>query len=94
MRARWPLKARAFMAKTRTVWLVREDAQAPEATKPQVFIETTATGKVTYGVRVSGRTLKAARLMAEAEFMALKGNLNKALADYLTAFQKEKEGEA
>lgn len=79
------------MSKTRTVWLVREDAQAPEATKPQVFIETTATGKVTYGVRVSGRTLKAARVMAEAEFMALKVNLNKAMTDYLATYQKEKE---
>jgi hypothetical protein len=58
--------------KLRTLYLVREDAQPPEATKPQVFIETTAAGKVTYGVRVSGRSLSQAGERAREEFTKLK----------------------
>lgn len=60
------------MSRVKTVWLVKEDAQAPEAVKPQVFIETTAAGKVTYGVRASGRSLTAAGLAARAEFTKLR----------------------
>ena len=63
--------------KVRTVYLVKEDAQAPEAVKPQVFSETTAAGKVTYGVRVSGRSLAAAGKAARAEFTALRAFVEK-----------------
>ena len=59
-------------SRVRTLYLVRENAQPPEATKPQVFIETTAAGKVTYGVRVSGRSLERARETAQAEFAKLR----------------------
>jgi len=54
-----------------------------------VLIETHGHGKVTYGVRSERRTLRRRVLMAEANSWRSR-ELNKALADYLTAFQKEK----
>jgi hypothetical protein len=60
------------VSRIRTVYLVRENGATPEAVRPQVFIETTAAGKLTYGVRVSGRSLKRARLAAQGEFARLR----------------------
>ena len=74
---RRPQGVRAVSSRVRTLYLVRENGTPPEATKPQVFIETTAAGKVTYGVRVSGRSLTRARLTAQAEFAKLREFLNK-----------------
>lgn len=56
----------------RTVYLVRQDQGAPEAVKPQVHIEVTATGRITYGVKASGRTLAKAREQAIREFRLLR----------------------
>ena len=44
---------------------------APDA-RHQVWIDTTASGAVTFGVRTTGRSLKRAREHAEAQFQALR----------------------
>jgi len=49
-----------------------ETATAEGSVRPVVFIETTAKGELTYGVRVSGRSLAQARERAQAEFARLR----------------------
>lgn len=78
--------AAVMPTKLRTVYLVREQGQTPADTKPQVWIETTARGEITYGVRISAPTLGLARLDAETEFTKL--------TTYVRKIQRKKgEGE-
>ena len=56
----------------RTVYVLREAEKNGTAVAPQVNIEMTARGGITYGVRVTGRTLAQARERAEAEFTKLR----------------------
>ena len=57
--------------KVRTVYLIR-DAEKNGAAKPHCFIEVTASGSLTYGLRVAARSLKEARKKAQEEFRELR----------------------
>ena len=58
--------------KLRTVYVLKEAERAGTTTRPTVFLESTASGAITYGVRLSARTLKLAREGSEAEFKKLR----------------------
>ena len=54
------------------VYVVREIERSGVTLRPSVSIESTASGAITYGVRLSARTLREAREGSEVEFRKLR----------------------